>query len=105
MKKAREYVTRMIPQENIDELRKHFDVDVNPENRALSKAELNEKVKGRDAIVSLITDIIDGELLDAAGPQCKIVANFAVGINNFDVAAATKRGGILTNTPGVLAGA
>ena len=102
MKKASVYVTRMIPQENIDELRKHFDVEVNLEDRALTKAELKQKAKGRDAIVSLLTDTIDGELLDAAGPQCKIVANFAVGFNNFDVAAATKRGVILTNTPGVL---
>jgi glyoxylate reductase len=102
MKKASVYVTRMIPQENIDELRKHFDVDINLEDRALTKAELMQKAKGRDAIVSLLTDTIDGELLDAAGPQCKIVANFAVGFNNFDVAAATKRGVILTNTPGVL---
>jgi lactate dehydrogenase-like 2-hydroxyacid dehydrogenase len=92
----------MIPQENIDELRQHFVVDVNPEDRALTKDELKQEAKGRDAIVSLITDTIDGELLDAAGPQCKIVANYAVGINNFDVAAATQRGVILTNTPGVL---
>jgi lactate dehydrogenase-like 2-hydroxyacid dehydrogenase len=96
------YVARMIPQETIDELRKHFEVLVNPEDRALTKAELKEKAKGCDAIVSLITDTIDGELLDALGPQCKIVANYAVGINNFDVAAATKRGVVLTNTPGVL---
>ena len=102
MKKASVYVTRMIPHENIDELRKHFDVEVNPEDRALTKAELKQKAKGRDAIVSLITDTIDGELLDAVGPQCKIVANYAVGVNNFDLAAATKRGVILTNTPGVL---
>ena len=96
------YVARMIPQETIDELRKHFEVLVNPEDRALTKAELKERAKGCDAIVSLITDTIDGELLDAVGPQCRIVANYAVGINNFDVAAATKRGVILTNTPGVL---
>jgi len=102
MKKASVYITRMIPQENIDELRKHFDVDVNPEDRALTKPELKQKAKGRDAIVSLITDTIDGELMDAAGPQCKIIANYAVGVNNFDLAAATKRGVILTNTPGVL---
>jgi lactate dehydrogenase-like 2-hydroxyacid dehydrogenase len=92
----------MIPQETIDELRNHFAVDVNPEDRALTKAELKEKAKGRDAIISLITDTIDGELLDAVGPQCRIVANYAVGINNFDLAAATKRGVVLTNTPGVL---
>ena len=102
MKKASVYVTRMIPQESIDELRKHFDVDVNLEDRGLTKAELKEKAKGRDALISLITDTIDGELLDAVGPQCKIVANYAVGINNFNVEAATKRGVILTNTPGVL---
>jgi D-3-phosphoglycerate dehydrogenase len=96
------YVARMIPQETIDELRKHFEVLVNPEDRALTKAELKEKAKGCDAIVSLITDTIDGELLDAVGPQCRIVANYAVGINNFDVTAATKRGVVLTNTPGVL---
>jgi len=102
MKKASVYVTRMIPQATIDELRNHFAVDVNPEDRALTKAELKEKAKGRDAIISLITDTIDGELLDAVGPQCRIVANYAVGINNFDVSAATKRGVVLTNTPGVL---
>jgi lactate dehydrogenase-like 2-hydroxyacid dehydrogenase len=102
MKKARVYITREIPQQNVDELQKYFEVEVNPEDRALSKAELKEKAKGRDAILSLITDTIDGELLDAVGPQLKIVANYAVGFNNFDVAAATERGVILTNTPGVL---
>ena len=48
----------------------------------------------------MLSDTIDGELLDAAGPQCRIVADFAVGYNNFDFAAATARGVILTNTPG-----
>ncbi len=102
MTKASVYVTRMIPQETIDTLRKHFDVGVNSEDRALTKAELKENAKGSAAIISLITDSIDGELLDAVGPQLKIVANYAVGFNNFDLAAATKRGVVLTNTPGVL---
>jgi len=102
MKKSRVYVTRMIPQENIDELRKHFDVAVNPDDRALTKVELVENAKGCDALITLITDTVNGELLDAIGPQCKVVANYAVGFNNFDVAAATQRGVILTNTPGVL---
>jgi lactate dehydrogenase-like 2-hydroxyacid dehydrogenase len=92
----------MIPQENIDELRKHFDVAVNPDDRALTKVELVENAKGCDALITLITDTVNGELLDAIGPQCKVVANYAVGFNNFDVAAATQRGVILTNTPGVL---
>jgi lactate dehydrogenase-like 2-hydroxyacid dehydrogenase len=92
----------MIPEVCIDELRKHFDVDVNSEDRALSYDELKQKVRGKNAIVSLLTDTIDGGLLDAAGPQCKIVANYAVGFNNFDLKAATERNVILTNTPGVL---
>jgi len=96
------YVTRAIPEENIDELRKHFDVEVNPDDRALSKDELKQKLKGRHAAISLLTDTIDGEVLDAAGPQLRIVANYAVGFNNFDVAAATQRNVVLTNTPGVL---
>lgn len=96
------YVTRAIPEENIDELRKHFDVEVNPDDRALSKDELKQKLKGRHAAISLLTDTIDGEVLDAAGPQLRIVANYAVGFNNFDVAGATQRNVVLTNTPGVL---
>jgi lactate dehydrogenase-like 2-hydroxyacid dehydrogenase len=96
------YVTRAIPEENIDELRKHFDVEVNLDDRALSKDELKQKLKGRHAAISLLTDTIDGEVLDTAGPQLRIVANYAVGFNNFDVAAATQRNVVLTNTPGVL---
>jgi lactate dehydrogenase-like 2-hydroxyacid dehydrogenase len=92
----------MIPEACIDRLREHFDVNVNPDDRALSYDELKRHVHGRDAIVSLLTDTIDGGLLDAAGPQCKIVANYAVGFNNFDLQAATARKVILTNTPGVL---
>ena len=102
MTKPSVYVTRMIPEACIDRLREHFNVDVNPDDRALSYDELKQKVRGKDAIVSLLTDTIDGGLLDAAGPQCKIVANYAVGYNNFDLKAATERNVILTNTPGVL---
>jgi len=102
MTKQSVYVTRMIPRENIEELRKHFEVEVNPDDRALSKEELKQKIKGKDAVVTLLTDVIDGEVLDAAGPQFKIAANYAVGFNNFDCNAATQRGVVLTNTPGVL---
>ena len=83
MSKASVYITRLIPQENIDALRTQFDVEVNMEDRALSPAELKEKVRGRSAVVSLLTDNITGEVLDAAGSQCRIVANYAVGYNNF----------------------
>ena len=102
MSKPKVYVTRAIPEANIAALRAEFEVEVNPDDRALTKEELKEKIRGRDAVVSLLTDTIDGEVLDAAGPQLKIVANYAVGFNNFDLAAATRRKVILTNTPGVL---
>ena len=102
MSKANIYVTRMIPQETIDHLRQFHHVEVNPHDRALTRSELLEAVRGRDAVITLLTDTIDGEALDAAGPQCKIFANYAVGFNNFDLKAATARGVIMTNTPGVL---
>jgi glyoxylate reductase len=102
MAKPSVYVTRQIPQPNIDTLCAEFDVEVNPDDRALTREELKEKVRGRAAVISLLTDTIDGEILDAAGPQLKIVANYAVGFNNFDLKAATARKIILTNTPGVL---
>jgi glyoxylate reductase len=102
MTKKSVYVTRAIPEQTIDTLRERFDVNVNPHDRALARDELLQAVRGRDALVTLLTDKIDGEVLDAAGPQCRIVANYAVGFNNFDLDAATTRGVIMTNTPGVL---
>lgn len=96
------YITRMIPQETIDGLKQTFDVEVNPDDRALTRQELLQKVQGRAAVITLLTDKIDGEVMDAAGPQCKIFANYAVGFNNFDLEAATQRKVIMTNTPGVL---
>ena len=64
-----------------------------------------QRVKGVDAIVCLLTDTINAEVLDAAGPQLKIVANVAVGYNNIDVAACRARGIAVTNTPDVLTNA
>ncbi|MDR3670486.1 MAG: D-glycerate dehydrogenase [Holophaga sp.] len=96
------YVTRRIPEENLEALRRWHEVEVNPHDRALTREELLQQVRGRDAVISLLSDRIDGEVLDAAGPQCRIFANYAVGYDNFDPDAATRRGVIMTNTPGVL---
>ncbi len=96
------YVTRAIPRLTIEALEAEHEVTVNDEDRALSPEELRRNVAGCAAVVSLLTDRIDGPLLDAAGPDCRIVANYAVGTNNFDVVEATNRGVALTNTPGVL---
>jgi lactate dehydrogenase-like 2-hydroxyacid dehydrogenase len=92
----------MLPQAAIDLLREHCDIEINPDDRVLDRQELLEKVKGRDAILCLLTDTIDDAVLAAAGPQCKLFANYAVGFNNVDVEAATKRGIMISNTPDVL---
>jgi glyoxylate reductase len=63
---------------------------------------LLRRVRGVDGLLSLLTDRVDDELLDAAGPQLKVVSNFAVGFDNIDVAACTRRGIPVGNTPGVL---
>ena len=96
-------VTRMIPDVGIDLLRGKCDpLDINPEDRVLTRDELLAMVGGRDGVLCLLTDPIDAEVFDAAGPRCKVFANYAVGYNNIDVAAATERGIAITNTPGVL---
>lgn len=102
MDKKKVYVTRRIPDEAIELLEEQFDVEVNPEDRVLLKEELLEKVRGMDAVLCLITDNIDREVLEAAGEKCKIFANYGVGYNNIDIAAATQNNVIITNTPGVL---
>ncbi|QOY38262.1 2-hydroxyacid dehydrogenase [Anaerobacillus isosaccharinicus] len=102
MPKPNVYVTRMLPKPAIDLLKEHFHVEINPKNRVLTRDELLKNVQGRDAVVSLLTDIIDEEVLTAAGQKCKIFANYAVGYNNIDVAAATESGILVSNTPGVL---
>ena len=99
---ANVYVTRRIPQPGLDLLAENCSqVDVNPDDRVLGRDELLAAVRGRDAVLCLLTDTIDAEVLDAAR-GCKIFANYAVGYNNIDVAAATERGIAVTNTPGVL---
>jgi lactate dehydrogenase-like 2-hydroxyacid dehydrogenase len=96
------YVTRALVPENLEELGRHCTVETNPHDRPPTREELKRGVNGRDAIVAMLSDTIDDEILDAAGPQLRIVANHAVGHNNIDVAAATRRGVMITNTPGVL---
>lgn len=96
------YVTRMLPQPAIDLLQQHCDVEINPDDRVLTHPELLEKVKGRDAVLCLLTDSINDEVFAAAGPQCKLFANYAVGFNNVDLEAATRRGVMVSNTPDVL---
>jgi glyoxylate reductase len=81
------------------------EVDLYVGSSAISREELLQRVKGVDALVCLLTETIDAAVLDAAGPQLKIVANVAVGYNNIDVPACRSRGIAVTNTPDVLTNA
>ncbi len=99
MKKV--YVTRQLPQSALDRLDGEVEWDVNPDDRVLEREELLEAVKDIDGLLCLLTDTIDAEVMDAA-PNLGIIANYAVGYNNIDVEAATERGILVTNTPGVL---
>lgn len=95
------YVTRQLPQSALDRLKGKVEYAVNPEDRVLEREELLAAVADVDGLLALLTDTIDAEVFDAA-PKLKIVANYAVGVNNIDVAEATRRGIVVTNTPGVL---
>ncbi len=86
----------------LDKIRAGCDADVWPHTTPPPRAELLERVRGCDGILALLTVRIDGELMDAAGPQLTVVSNMAVGVDNIDVQAATKRGIVVGNTPGVL---
>ncbi|HTK05271.1 MAG TPA: D-glycerate dehydrogenase [Candidatus Eisenbacteria bacterium] len=102
--KKRIFVTRRIPDAGLDLLkaRADFEVIVYGGEEAIPRADLLAGVKGADAVLSILTEKIDAELLDAAGPQLKIVSNFAVGFDNVDLAAAAAHRVMVTNTPGVL---
>lgn len=75
-----------------------YDVGVSIFDRPLLQEELLIKVADCDGIISLLTDRIDEDLMDTAGPQLKVIANYAVGFDNIDVRAATYRGIVVTNT-------
>lgn len=96
------YVTRVIPQPAVDLLRQSAEVDVNESDKPLSHDELIGKARSNDALVTLLTDKIDRQVLEAGRGKLKIVANVAVGYDNIDVDAATQGGIMVTNTLGVL---
>jgi glyoxylate reductase len=101
MKRPRVFITRLIPREGIELLEKTCRVDVNPEDRPLTREELLDAVRDKDGVVCLLTDRIDAQVMDAA-PGVKGFANFAVGFDNIDLKEATKRGIPVSNTPDVL---
>ncbi len=95
------FITREIPKPGIDVLKKECTIEMNPHDRVLSKEEIIKGVKGKDGLLCLLTDPIDKDVI-AAEPNLKMIASYAVGYDNIDVAAATELGIPVSNTPGVL---
>jgi glyoxylate reductase len=97
---AKIFVSRKFPGTALDRLLgSGNEVEVSQNDRPLTAEELLEKAKGVDALLSLLTDKINGDVVDAIGPQLKIVSNYAVGFDNINVDEVTQRGVVVTNTP------
>ncbi|OGM75117.1 hypothetical protein A2382_03270 [Candidatus Woesebacteria bacterium RIFOXYB1_FULL_38_16] len=94
------FISRKIPSKALDQLNSSgHDILISELDRSLTSEEFLEKSRGVDAVLSLLTDKIDGEVIDAIGPQLKIISNYAVGFDNINITEATERGVIVTNTP------
>ena len=102
MARQRVFITRRIPSSGLDLVRAHCDADVWEAPLPPPREALLARVRGVAGILALLTDRIDSGVLDAAGPGLRVVSNFAVGVDNIDLAAATARAVAVGNTPGVL---
>lgn len=95
-------VTRKLPDAVETRMRELFDAELNLEDRPMDHAALAAALSRADVLACTITDRIDAALIDGAGEKLKLIANFGVGVDHIDVAAAHARGITVTNTPGVL---
>lgn len=101
-KKPLVVITRKLPDPVETRMRELFDARLIVEDRAMSQPELVAAVREADVLVPTVTDRIDAALIEQAGPNLKLIANFGNGVDNIDVAAAAKKGITVTNTPNVL---
>ncbi|NTF40376.1 D-glycerate dehydrogenase [Rhizobium rhizogenes] len=101
-KKPKVYVTRKLPDAVETRMRELFDAELNIDDHPRTKAELIEAVRSVDVLVPTVTDRIDAEVIEEAGPQMKLIASFSNGTDHIDVEAAARRGITVTNTPNVL---
>jgi len=98
------FITRILPEPGLRLLRDRFDVSIFEKQAPIDRESLKKGVSQADALICLLSDRIDAEILDQAN-RLKIIANYAVGYNNIDIEAAGKRNIMVTNTPGVLTNA
>lgn len=101
-RKLKVVLTRRLPDAVETRMRELFDAELNLTDRPMDRAALSAAVQRAEVLVPTITDVIDAELIASAGDQLRMIANFGAGIDHIDVEAATARGIIVTNTPGVL---
>ncbi|OJU07677.1 MAG: D-glycerate dehydrogenase [Caulobacterales bacterium 68-7] len=101
-RKPKVIVTRRLPDSIEIRMRELFDVELNLNDKPLTQDELKAAVARADVLAPTITDRIDAEVIAAAGPKLKLIANYGAGLNHLDVAAANAKGITVTNTPGVL---
>ncbi|HET9906305.1 MAG TPA: D-glycerate dehydrogenase, partial [Anaerolineales bacterium] len=102
MSKPKVFITRIIPDKGLDLIKDFCDVDVWTDDMPPGRADLLRRVRGVDGLLSLLTEKIDEEVMKAAGSELKVISNFAVGFDNIDIQAATKRKIPVGNTPDVL---
>jgi len=102
MTKPKAFVTRIIPNKGLDLIREVCEIDLWTEDLPPSRDEVLKRVQGVDGLLSLLTDVIDSEVMDTAGTQLKVISNYAVGFDNIDIAGATERRIPVGNTPDVL---
>ncbi|WP_236932623.1 2-hydroxyacid dehydrogenase [Geosporobacter ferrireducens] len=101
-KKAKLYIARKLPEPIEQMLASFFIVKSNPSEDLESKEEFLRNIEGITALVTDSRVKVDEEVMNAAGPQLRVISNYAAGFNNIDVAAATKKGIAVTNTPGAV---
>ena len=102
MSKPRVFVTRVIPEKGLDLIREVCEVDLWQNGMPPAREDLLKRVQGIDGLLCLLTDKVDGEVMDSAGEGLKVISNLAVGFDNINVPAATARGIPVGNTPDVL---
>lgn len=104
-RKYKVYVTRKIPEPGPSILKRHFQINMNPGVDVLKRETLFENVRDVDALLCMLGDKIDAKVMDAAGPNLKVISCYSVGYDHVDIYEAAKRKIIVTNTPNVLANA
>lgn len=102
MTRPRVYVTRLLPEQGLRMVLDTCNAEVWAGDTPPPREVLLDKVRGVDGLLSLLTDPVGAETMDAAGPHLRVISNYAVGYDNIDVPAATERGILVCNTPGVL---